>query len=361
MTASASGERPADRAQAVPREADAHLEADDQERGALHERRHLGSPGRGRRGRAPAATSIGPSSAEHRQPDQPAEHEPDESADPPRTAGRSASPARRQRRRSGPLRGAVERRRDGAGHEDHDQQHAQVLEHGDHPLVGAQFAGHDDDSGGAPGDHRERPGHPADPPLQTERLPGGEAQREGAQRDEQDREPVRGDGEQRLEAPRGAQRDPDDRLRRGRGAAGRAKRAGTASDRTRPASRPPNRAGEGGPTSPNRSPAPIAAAMTAHRWITVVRAPCRSLCRPGWSTLDRGTVRAFRPRGLMAPEQSRSGSPPPASPRRADELRLPPTRCIRWACDCGTDAWSWSVAARWHIVGWPDSWRPAPR
>jgi hypothetical protein len=108
-------------------------------------------------------------------------------------------------------RGAV---RDGGhhGHQHDDQEHAQVLEDGDHAIVGPEVARHGDDPRGAPGDHGERPGDRADPALQPEQEARAQAERQGRQRHQQDRQPVPGHGAQRLQVHEGAHGHPDDRL-----------------------------------------------------------------------------------------------------------------------------------------------------
>ena len=64
-----------------------------------------------------------------------------------------------------------------------DQPHPQVLHHCDDAIVPAEFAGDGDQTGGAAGDERQRPGQRADVAVQAHQRTGGHAEHERAHGD----------------------------------------------------------------------------------------------------------------------------------------------------------------------------------
>ena len=148
------------------------------------------------------------------------------------------------------------RRRRPAGddrHEDDDQQDPQVLQDGDHALVGAEVTGHRDDPGGAPAIIENAPVTGLIPRCSRISRPGPEAEGERRDGHGEDGQPIDGDGPQGLEVDERAHRDPEHGLPAAVATVGTATRRGNARARTSPASRPANSVGEGSPSAEEKA------------------------------------------------------------------------------------------------------------
>ena len=157
ISASTSGSIRAIDAQARPGEPQPHLHPDQRVRRPLQRCGTRTCPSQPLSAQTPRPPRSGPSRDAVGNRTTAASQQPATSETATKTRS-GASAGVRRGQRPAPVRGVEDDRGDQRHRQQH-HQHAQVLHHRHHPVVGAEVVSHGHDAGRAAGDQRERPGH----------------------------------------------------------------------------------------------------------------------------------------------------------------------------------------------------------